>query len=163
MAISGARAFGFWIDFAEPLPHTGSPTFDASTVWHDGVETVTFEGFKRDEIDSTTGVSITKTIAPGAYMLPVAIKFRPLAGANRDAWNAAVKAGAAVSYKFIEDRNNVASATNLQIVGCFLPTQMLMNATAFGGIVESTITCQPSGAEPHAIVTGGAAVAFGDT
>lgn len=163
MAISGARAFGFWIDTAVALPHTGSPTFDATTVWHDGVETVTFEGFNRREVEARTGLYMVNKMAAGEYMFPVTIQFRPLSGAKRDTWNAAVKAGVAVSYKFIEDRNNAAAATNIQIVGAFLPSQLILSAGTFGGIVDLSITCQPAGEEPYVIITGGSAVSHGNT
>lgn len=163
MAISGARTFGFHIDTAVALPHTGSPTFDATTVWHDGVEIVTFNDFGREEVDAHTGLYIVRKMAAGAWTFPVNINFRPLSGAKRDTWNAAVKAGVAVSYRWIEDRNNSASATNVQVVGAFLPTKMMLGASEFGGIVNLQVTCNPAGEEPYVVVTGGSAISYGDT
>ena len=163
MAISGARAFGFWIDPAVSLHDSGSPTFDSTTVWHDGVETVTFEGFNRRDVESRTGNYAVNKMTPGEYSFPVVIQLRPLSGAKRDAWNAAVKAGTAVTYRFIEDRNSAASATNIQIQGAIILPTLLLAATEFGGIVNQSITCNPGGEEPYVTITGGSAVNYGDT
>lgn len=152
------RPIEFSIDFSTDGFDTGSPTYtDRASEIH----TVNISG-TRDEVEATTGEYLVKKIEPGAWDFGVEVQFRVTA-AFRTLWNNAVIAGTACSYRYLEDTNNAASATNMQTEGQFVPLEMMFGKSDHGGIVEKTMTLKPGGSEPYIKITDAAAVYAGKT
>lgn len=141
----GPNAAGLWFDFAEPDWTAATIT----TAWHNSAENFSPSGFGRAELEANTIDYIVERMAAGAWQLAVSCKLRPATIAMLTAWDAAVIAGAAISYRWIMQRGIAISATNIAFQGSVLPTKMLLGQSNFAGLTETDMTLQPSGVTPY--------------